>query len=171
MLIRHLSVIATICTLAVGSTNVALAAGTPKSNTAFIPPSNQLLAQRRGEQWEQKFEEERGRFIQELNLTEQQQRQIREIRQKYQGQISQQQQELKSARQQLRDMMVGTESNSAIRAKHRQVARLKQNLGELRFETMLEMREVLTPEQRRKFAQMIEQRWERARNRFSRNRF
>ncbi|MGK7914742.1 MAG: Spy/CpxP family protein refolding chaperone [Prochloraceae cyanobacterium] len=171
MLIRHLSVIATICTLTVGSTSSALAAATPKSDTDLTPTSNQLLVQRRPEQSKQKFEEERGRFIQELNLTEQQQRQIREIRQKYQGQISQQQQELKSARQQLGNMMVGTESNSAIRAKHRQVTTLQQKLGELRFETMLEMREVLTPEQRRKFAQMIEQRWQRARNRFSRNSF
>jgi Spy/CpxP family protein refolding chaperone len=54
--------------------------------------------------------------------------------------------------------MAGNASADEIRAKHRQVQELRQQMEEVSFESMLAMREVLTPEQRSQFARLIEQR-------------
>ena len=52
--------------------------------------------------------------------------------------------------------MVGTEPANLIRAKNQQLVSLRQEIGELRFESMLATREILTPQQRQKFRKIIE---------------
>ena len=99
----------------------------------------------------------KGQIIDELNLSNAQKQKIKQIHQQYQGQISQSQESLRSAQQRLSQMMIGTDSAAAIRRQHQEVVQLRQALDNLRFESMLEMREVLTPEQRRQFAQLMQQ--------------
>ena len=99
----------------------------------------------------------KGQVIDELNLSNAQKQKIKQIHQQYQGQISQSQESLRSAQQRLSQMMVGTDSSIAIRRQHQKVVQLRQALDNLRFESMLAMREVLTPEQRRQFAQLMQQ--------------
>ncbi|MGH2412632.1 MAG: Spy/CpxP family protein refolding chaperone, partial [Microcystaceae cyanobacterium] len=99
------------------------------------------------------------------NLSEDQKKQQVSIRQKYKDQISQKMQSLRTLQQELRTMMAGETSATDIRAKHTEVAKLDQELSNLRFESMLEMREVLTPEQRSQFAQIMKQRREGSRRR------
>lgn len=162
MSFRPISVLAAILALSLGS-SPALAA--PLSNLD-PPPNNSLdqsLAQTPRRSRGQQFKE---RFIEQLNLTEDQKQKMEEIRQQYQGQISQYRETLRAAQKELGDMMAGTNSADAIRAKHQEVINLRQELGELRFESILEMREVLTPEQRSQFAQLMKQNWENRRNRF-----
>ena len=53
-------------------------------------------------------------------------------------------------------MMAGTESAELVRAKHEEIARFRQQLGELHFKSMLATREILTPQQRQKFAEIIQ---------------
>jgi Spy/CpxP family protein refolding chaperone len=106
-----------------------------------------------------------GKLMEQLNLSEAQKQQMTDIRQKYQGQTRQLQQELRSERQKLKDMMAGTANESAIRSQHQRVTQLDQEMHNLRFESMLQMREVLTPEQRRQFAQLMQQRREQYRQR------
>jgi len=53
-------------------------------------------------------------------------------------------------------------AGKALRAKfekNRQVETLKQQVADIRFDRMLAMREVLTPEQRRQFAERMQNRW------------
>ena len=100
-----------------------------------------------------------GGLFQQLNLTPQQKWQIKQIRRRYQSQIVQLKQNLFVAQQQLASMMVGTDSTEIIRAKHQEIAGFRQKLGELHFESMLATREVLTPVQRQKFAEIVEARY------------
>lgn len=94
----------------------------------------------------------------ELNLTQAQLQQIQGIRTKYKDQIAQTQQSLRQSEQELRTLMTGTAPESQVRSKYQQVQGLRQQLGNLRFESQLAMRQVLSPTQRRKVTQLMEQR-------------
>jgi Spy/CpxP family protein refolding chaperone len=72
----------------------------------------------------------------------------------------QRQKNLHSAQQELVNMMVGTDAAEVIRSQQQQVVQFRQELGELRFENMLAIREILTPEQRQKFAQIMQSKGE-----------
>lgn len=98
-----------------------------------------------------------GKLMEQLNLSESQKQQIDTIRQKYQGQTQQLHQEMRSERQKLQEMMAGTASEAEIRRQHQRVTQLDQQMHNFRFEGMLETRQVLTPEQRRQFAQLMQQ--------------
>ncbi|OKH21192.1 hypothetical protein NIES593_16370 [Hydrococcus rivularis NIES-593] len=111
-------------------------------------------------------DENKGRLLEQLNLTNDQKQQIASIRQKYRGQIEPLQDNAQAAQEELFNMMVGTESEKAIRTKRQEVVQLRQKLGDLRFESMMEMREVLTPEQRTQLLQMLQARRDDWRNRF-----
>ncbi|MBR8826364.1 MAG: Spy/CpxP family protein refolding chaperone [Gomphosphaeria aponina SAG 52.96 = DSM 107014] len=97
------------------------------------------------------------RLLEQLNLTEEQKQQMEAIRQKYQEQISQNMENLRLAQQELQQMMTATNSNDSLRAQHQEILQLRQEVDTLRFESMLELREVLTPEQRHQFASMMQQ--------------
>ncbi|MBD1888055.1 Spy/CpxP family protein refolding chaperone [Coleofasciculus sp. FACHB-SPT9] len=109
-------------------------------------------------------------LLQQLNLTQQQMQQMQAIRQKYRTQIAPRQQALRQARQELATLMNSTASASQIRSKNQQVEELQQQLQKLRFESMLEMREVMTPEQRAKFVQLMQQRRQQKGQRAGKNR-
>lgn len=109
-------------------------------------------------------------LLQQLNLTQQQMQQMQAIRQKYRTQIAPRQQALRQARQELATLMNSTASASEIRSKNQQVEELQQQLQKLRFESMLEMREVMTPEQRAKFVQLMQQRRQQKGQRAGKNR-
>ena len=95
-------------------------------------------------------------LLQQLNLTTQQQEQIKQIHYKYKQEIRKKKNDLAVLQQQLSDLMVGTQSAELIRAKNQQLVNLRQEIGKLRFETMLATREILTPQQRQKFKTIIE---------------
>lgn len=96
--------------------------------------------------------------FQELNLTPEQTQQMQEIQNQYQDQIAQRRQAVRQARQELLELMAGTASASQVREKYRQVETLEQQVAQIRFDNMLAMREVLTPEQRRQFAERMQKR-------------
>ncbi len=97
-------------------------------------------------------------FLQELNLSPTQKQQIEQIRHQYQEQINLKNQTLHSAQQKLMEMMTGTDSKEAVRYQCQQVLSLRQELEKLRFESILDTREILTPEQRQKFAEIMQSR-------------
>lgn len=97
-------------------------------------------------------------ILQQLNLSWLQKQRIKQIHRQYQQRILQKKSQLKSLQEQLTVMMAGTDSIAAIRAKNRELVLLRQKVGELHFESMLATREVLTPEQRQKFKEIIESR-------------
>lgn len=102
---------------------------------------------------------ERGGWLRDLNLTPAQVNQMNQIRDRYRDQLNQQRQALRQAQQRLQQLL--SSSNASQRdllAQHRQVQALRQRLSDTQFESILAMREVLTPEQRAKLAQQLQQR-------------
>jgi Spy/CpxP family protein refolding chaperone len=92
-----------------------------------------------------------------LNLSSAQQQELQTIYSQYKDQISQRKQAVRQVNRELRDLMVSTASNDEIRAKYQEVQALRQQLEAARFESLLAMRDVLTPAQRSRFAQLMEQ--------------
>lgn len=103
----------------------------------------------------------RGNWGQALNLTPEQQAQIKTIRDQERAASEGLRQEARTARQQLRTLLSGNASDAQIRQQHQKVQQLGQQLRERRFDTMLKVRAVLTPEQRAKSAELKQQRGER----------
>ena len=99
-----------------------------------------------------------GELFEQLNLSQDQMQKMQQIQERYKTQMQQQQQTLRQAEDEFRDMMAGTADKNQLREKHRQVQALREKMGELRLESLLEMREVLTPDQRRQMAEMMQQR-------------
>lgn len=157
MLLNRKSISIGIAVLIVSST-VAIAnpqLHTKTLNSAFWDSSVAQMPRRdRGEG----RREGRGKFLEKLNLTSDQKQQLSAIRQKYRGQIEPIQNDMQIVQRELFDMMAGVDSTDAIRTKYQEAAQLRQKLGNLRFQSMLEMREVLTPQQRTQLAQMMEHR-------------
>ncbi|WP_319423204.1 Spy/CpxP family protein refolding chaperone [Pleurocapsa sp. FMAR1] len=97
-------------------------------------------------------------LIQQLNLTDEQRQKIKQIHYRYKQQILKKKNNLAVLQQQLSDMMIGTESVELIRTKNQELVILRQEIGALRFESMLATREILTPQQRQKFKKILESR-------------
>ena len=97
-------------------------------------------------------------LLQQLDLTEEQQQQIKQIHLRYRQEILQKKGNIAKLQQQLSDMMVGTEPEELLRATNRQLNALRQEMGTLRFESMLATREILTPRQREKFRELVNSR-------------
>ena len=96
------------------------------------------------------------RWIQDLNLTPEQTQRMQAIQNQYKDRMRQNQEALRQAHQELQTMLGGNASQDEIRTKHRQVQTLMQQLDNLRFESMLAVREILTPEQRRIMSQRMQ---------------
>ena len=94
-------------------------------------------------------------LFQQLDLTSEQQQRIEKIHLQYKRQIRKKKAELTRLQQQLSDMMVGTEPVKLLRTKNQQLSILRQEIGALRFESMLATREILTPQQRQKFRELV----------------
>lgn len=160
MNIGQTSLIVTLITLSLG-TSVAFAQPLLSQNVPSSVNSEQLLAQtpdqtptRRG----RRGGGDQGKFLEQLNLTTEQRQQLSTIRQKYQGQIQSLREKVRNTHQELRTLMSGSATADQIRAKHQELSQLQDQLQDLRFNSMLEMRDILTPEQRTKFTQLMEQR-------------
>ena len=158
MSIRFTTLLTILFTMTVGS-NIAFAVPINASSASLEPnliaQSNRRLT-RKGEGSEA--------LMKQLNLTSQQQQQLTAIRQKYQGQMKQLREQLRQNQQELKTMMDGTTPANTLMAKHDQVMGLRQQLDKLRFQSMLESRDVLNPDQRKQFAQLMNQRRENWRN-------
>lgn len=100
---------------------------------------------------------ERGEFMEKLNLTTEQQQQMQSIRTRYQPQMDNIREEMRTEREKLRQMMANNDSSDNLRTQHNKIASLNQRMGDLRFQSMLEMREVLSAEQRQQWNQMMEE--------------
>lgn len=115
-----------------------------------------------------RYNQDVPKWIQRVNLTATQTQRMQTISNKYRGQISGSAKALRQAQLELGQMLGSDASLDSLRQKHRQVETLKQKVGNLRFESLLEMREVLTPEQRRQVAQNLQNRIKMRKNREAR---
>lgn len=97
------------------------------------------------------------KVLEQLNLTAEQTQKLNKIYYQYKEEISQRKKTLRQTTKRLRTLLVSTAPTEEIRTQHQQVERVRQQLETASFESMLAMREVLTPAQRRQFAQLMEQ--------------
>ena len=108
---------------------------------------------------------QRQGLIQELNMTPAQIRQMQAIRKQYKDQIAQRAAQLRQAQRELQVLIASTDSGDKVRQKHDQVKALQQQLGDLRFESMLATRQVLNPDQRRKFVERMQKQQQKSQKR------
>jgi len=99
-----------------------------------------------------------GRLWSRLNLTTTQQNQMQSIKQKYQPEMSTLREQIETEREKLATMMQNNQSETNLRSQHQKIISLDQKIHNLRFESMLEMRNVLTPEQRQEFSELMNER-------------
>ena len=96
------------------------------------------------------------RLLEKLNLSTAQQEEIQQIQQTYQPKMGEIRVNLRSEREKLAEMISDNESSSSLRSQHQKIIALDQQVHNLRFESMLEMLAILTPEQRQEFATMMQ---------------
>ncbi len=106
----------------------------------------------------ERLEERKGRLIEELNLSPQQQQQLEAIRQQRRAELENLKQRMKLLRQEMDQLLSSNAPEASLRAKFAEIQAVKQKMAEVRFEQMLATREVLTPEQRVKFQELASQR-------------
>lgn len=99
-----------------------------------------------------------GNLVKELNLSREQIQRLRQLRQNTQGKTRERRQALQTAKQELTQLLQGTASSDQIRQKRQQVQTLQREIADANFEHTLAIRELLTPEQRVKLQQIVEQR-------------
>jgi periplasmic protein CpxP/Spy len=150
--IKFILPLVTLVTVSFNSSAIALET-VKKDSLSFNTSKTADLAQmtQRG-----KRKGERGDFMEKLNLTTEQQQQMQSIRTKYQPQMDSIREEIHSEREKLRQMMTNNSSPDSLRSQHNKISSLNQKMGDLRFQSMLEMREVLTSEQRQQWNRMME---------------
>lgn len=119
------------------------------------PVTSQLIPSPEGQQHPKLSKD---RLIRRLNLDQVQRQQLKAIKLEYEESIIDLREEVSQAKQKLSELMVGTADRETIRTQYQQVQLLNQQLGKLHLESMLQMREVMTPEQRIQFAQFMRQR-------------
>lgn len=106
-------------------------------------------------------------LMQALNLTTEQQQQMKAIRDRYESQITQNRDALQAAHERMRQLMGSSASDQELLTQHNELQRLQTEMGDLRFRSMLEMRAILTPEQRTQMNQMQQQRQNNRGSRFN----
>ncbi|HIK12743.1 MAG TPA: periplasmic heavy metal sensor [Oscillatoriaceae cyanobacterium M33_DOE_052] len=98
------------------------------------------------------------RLLQQLNLSQEQLQQIENIRTQYQSQFQTQMEQMQQTREQMGNLLASDASEGDLRNQHNKMTQLHQKMAELHFNQMMEIRRVLTAEQRRQWAQLMQQR-------------
>ncbi len=98
------------------------------------------------------------RLLQQLNLSQEQMQQVENIRNQYQSQFQSQMEQMRTERERMGSLLASDASEGDLRNQHNKMTQLHQKIGEMRFNQMMEIRRVLTSEQRRQMAQLMQQR-------------
>lgn len=101
------------------------------------------------------------KLTEQLDLSPEQSEQIEAIREQSQTDSQALVEQLQTNRQQMQSFLTSDADPEQLRANHQDGQNLRQQLSDIRLETMLEIREVLTPEQRTQMAELMAQRRER----------
>ncbi|MBE9044427.1 Spy/CpxP family protein refolding chaperone [Pleurocapsales cyanobacterium LEGE 10410] len=105
------------------------------------------------------------RLLQQLELSDEQSQQIEAIRNQSKTENEALYQQLQTNSQEMRSLLASDADTAQLQQQHQQLQDLRQQLGDRRFTTMLEVREVLTPEQRAEWAELTRQYRDRGGNR------
>ena len=94
----------------------------------------------------------------ELNLSPDQIQRLQKLRTSAQSQTKERRQTLQKSKQELTQLINGNASSDQIRQKRQQVQSLQREIADANFEQTLGIREILTPEQRVKLQEIMNQR-------------
>jgi periplasmic protein CpxP/Spy len=139
------------------------------STAAFAAPNPQQSLRQYSDEIAQQAGQKPGRgnperVFEQLGLTDAQKAKLKSIRDQYQPQLTTQRQAFQQAQKELRTLMTSNADQSQILEKRTQVMAIKQKLDDLHFQSMLAMREVLTPQQRTQLEQLMKQRHQNMKN-------
>ena len=99
-----------------------------------------------------------GGLMAALGLSQAQKTQLKALRRARRDKLQIARNDLQDARGDLRDLMAsGNASDDQLRAQHAQVEKLQAALEEQRFQSILEVRDILTPAQRKKMRELMQQ--------------
>lgn len=93
-------------------------------------------------------------MLEQLNLSETQRQQIQAIREQAKANSEQLREQMQTAREQMRALMASNASESELRQQHQVIENWRDQMSDRRFDTMLQIRQVLTPEQRAQLAEL-----------------
>lgn len=93
----------------------------------------------------------RMQWLQELNLTDEQKTQMKALHDKHRSTMESQKSSMKSAHEAFKSAIESNASDDDLRQKFKTLHDLKSKMAELRFNQMLEIRSILTDEQKAKF--------------------
>jgi Spy/CpxP family protein refolding chaperone len=99
-----------------------------------------------------------GKLAKELNLSPDQIQRLQKMRLDSKGKTKERRLALRTAKQELAQLLQGNGSSDQIRQKRQQVQSLQREVSDVNFENTLAIREILTPEQRVKLQQLMQQR-------------
>lgn len=127
----------------------SLPSGTPSSVDQAVSPSNDV------EQRRVARPKKMGQMFQRLNLTPEQLQKMRSIRQQYKDPIREQQRSVREARREMQQNFGSASPSSAVLSEFQAVQQKQQSLNQLRFKSLLAIREVLTSTQRQQLAEQM----------------
>jgi periplasmic protein CpxP/Spy len=140
-LLTCLSIFLSIATISTAQANQSIAQNNRSPNGELKIPAGNL-----------------GNLAKELNLSGDQIQKLQQLRKNAQGKTKERRQTLQAAKQELNQLIQGNASTDQVRQKRQQVQSLQREIADTNFEQTLAIREILTPEQRIKLQQIIEQR-------------
>ena len=97
------------------------------------------------------------KWVEELDLSAEQQKQLQEIRESYREKMKPKRSEIHEARKKLNDALKTDASEDSLRKQFGELQKMRQDIGSLHFEKILDIREILTPEQRKKFRGLVKE--------------
>lgn len=140
------------CGLAIVTTSLLIAVG---SFTAIAQDAVEPSQPRRGNRPE--------RIFRQLDLNDDQIQQLRQIHQRNRSAARSLRNDLHQAEDSLKALLADTSTRTEIESQFARVQALRQRVAQAQFQTMLDMRDVLTPAQRREFGQLMRDRGSRPR--------
>lgn len=135
-------------TRVVAAALLAAIVGTPLAGEAALAASAEKGKGRK---------KERRDFVQALQLTDEQKEQFKAIKKKYKELLPEKMKAMRNARKELQQALSGDGSEADIRQKFESLQKLQAEFSRSRFEKVLSIRSLLTPEQRQKFK--VKEKW------------
>lgn len=97
------------------------------------------------------------RLMDELDLTSEQSQQIEAIKEEEKTQTEALREQMDDEKSTMRSLLSSDANSDQLRQQHQKIQALDQQIKDNRFETMLQMRDVLTPDQRAQLSELMDQ--------------
>ncbi|MEM7594522.1 MAG: Spy/CpxP family protein refolding chaperone [Cyanobacteria bacterium P01_A01_bin.83] len=140
---------------------VSVYAAKAQSNINQIQSTSPMEIAQRSENARGKRGQRMEKLLQNLDLTDEQSQQVKAIQEQSATTVEDIREQIQAQRQEMQSLFASDANTDEIRSQFQASQQLRQQLSTNRFETMLQIREILTPEQREKAVELMEQRHQR----------